>query len=121
MVLHLNKLNHKYPQNYILRNPISGSLIFMICCFIFTVLYRPLKTHASLNLSYSTTMAIYVLSWSVSAFILIRVISLIPIFSRKEEWTFSKEIISIFLILAGTGVTTFLWRSSWKNRLIDGT
>lgn len=103
----LSKLNHKYPQNYILKNPISGSLIFMICCFIFTVLYRPLKTHASLNLSYPSTMAIYVLSWSVSVFILIWIVTLIPLFSRKKEWTFSKEIISIFLILAGTGITTY--------------
>jgi hypothetical protein len=53
-------------------------------------------------------MAIYVASWSVSVYILIRVVTLVPIFSKKYEWTFSREIVSIFLVLSGTGITTYL-------------
>lgn len=66
-----------------------------------------MKTHASLNLSYSATMAIYMLSGSVSAYLLIRIIHLIPFFSNKNEWTFGKEILAIFMVLAGTGITTY--------------
>jgi hypothetical protein len=103
----LKTLNHKYPQNDILKNPISGSLIFLIVGFDFTVLYRPLETHESQNLSYAATMAIYLMAWAVSVYVLIGVVKFIPFFSRKKEWNFSKEIISIILILAGTGITTY--------------
>lgn len=103
----LEQLKHKYPQNYILRNPIIGSLIFMVFCFLFVVIYRPMKTHASQNLSYATTLGVYLLSWAISVYIMVRLLPLIPFFSKKSEWTFIKEISAILLILAGTGITTF--------------
>lgn len=52
-------------------------------------------------------MAIYLLSWAVSVYIMIRIVTLIPLFSDKEEWTVGKEITSILLIFAGTGITTY--------------
>ncbi|HEX2394410.1 MAG TPA: LytTR family DNA-binding domain-containing protein, partial [Bacteroidales bacterium] len=83
-------------------------MIFLIFSFIFTILYRPLKTHESLNLSYAATMAIYILSWAVSIYLLIRVIKAVPFFSAKKEWTFSKDIISILFVLAATGITSYI-------------
>lgn len=111
----LNRLNHKYPQNFILKNPLSGSLIFLIVSFIFTVLYRPLKMHESLNFSYSATMGIYILSWAISIYLLIRLVKAVPFFSAKNEWTLSKDIISILIVLAATGITSYIMGFVMEN------
>jgi len=42
------------------------------------------------------------------AYVLIRVIKSIPFFSSTNEWTFSKEIISVILILAGSGISFYI-------------
>lgn len=101
------RLNHKYPQNFILKHPFIGSMIYLLFCFIFTVLYRPLKTHASLGLSYPETMAIYLIASAASVYILVHLIKLIPLFSGLTEWTFRKEIFAAFILLSGAGVTFY--------------
>jgi hypothetical protein len=63
-MLHMNGrvgkwLNYKYPQNYIIRNPVTGTLIIALFVFGFTVLYKPFNTHASRALSFEATMALY--------------------------------------------------------------
>jgi hypothetical protein len=100
-------LNKPYPQNYILRKPIIGALLFLIFCFGFVMLYRPLKTQGAQSLSYSLTMAIYFFSTSVSVFVIILVLKHFKYFSDSEKWTFVKELISVFLVLSITGFTVY--------------
>ncbi len=100
-------LNHKYPQNFILKKPFFGPFIFMLFCFIFVIVYKPLKTQESKYFSYPVTMAIYLLASSSSVVLLIHIIKSIPFFSEKNEWTVIKEVITIFMVLAGTGITIY--------------
>ena len=100
-------LNKKYPQNFILKKPLSGSFIFLLFCFIFMVIYRPLKTQASLHFGYPVTMAIYLFASAASVFILIHIIKSTPFFSVKNEWTFIREVLSILLILSGIGISFY--------------
>ncbi len=98
------KLNVRYPENFILKYPFYGSLVFMIFCFIFMITYMPLRTHQSRDLSYGATMAIYMLASASGLYIFILILKSVPYFSPKNEWTFIKEIISIIFILAGSGI-----------------
>ena len=100
-------LNKKYPQNFILKKPLFGSFIFLLFCFIFMVIYRPLKTQASLHFGYPLTMAIYLFASAASVFILIHIIKSTPFFSVKNEWTFIREVLSILLILSGIGISFY--------------
>lgn len=103
----LNILKHKYPQNFILKHPLRGSIIFLLLSFIFTVLYRPLKTHESLNFNYSETMAVYILAMAVIIYLLIHLVKSFPVFSSDSEWTFGKEAIAILMILSASGFATY--------------
>jgi hypothetical protein len=99
-------LNKKYPQNYILKNPVIGTLIYLALCFGFIVIYEPLKSHATLIFTYAETMFIYSFAASVAAFTVIKVLKSIKYFS-DEKWTFLKEIISIVLMLLGMSIVIY--------------
>jgi hypothetical protein len=100
-------LNYKYPQNFILRNPLRGSLIYSVFCFIFMLLYRPLRTHESQYFGYPVTMAIYMFTSAISVYILIHIIKSFSFFSGKKQWTFIKEVLSLLIVLTGTGITIY--------------
>lgn len=71
------------------------------------VAYRPLKTHESYNLSYAATMALYTIASASGAYVSIRIIKAVPFFSDRNEWTFIKEILSMLLVLSGTGIAIY--------------
>lgn len=102
------KLNTRFPQNFILKYPFYGSVIYMVFTIIFTTTYMPLKTHPSLNLSYGATMAIYMSASGTGIYVFIHILKAIPYFSPKYEWTFMKEILSIIFILIGSGIFLYL-------------
>ena len=109
----MNKLFHtwltnEFPQNYILRKPLTGSLIIALFFFIFVVLYKPLGAHESMGLSYTATMAIYCLIAAAAVFGFVKLIKHTGIFSDKSKWTFLKEVTSILLILLGLGLVIYL-------------
>ncbi|HLO60223.1 MAG TPA: LytTR family DNA-binding domain-containing protein [Bacteroidales bacterium] len=104
----INKLATRYPQNFILKNPLLGSLLFLFICLVFLVIYKPLETHGSRSFSYPVTMAFYFLASALCAFLLIRLIKALPYFSDKYEWNVSKEFLSVILVLLGTGITIYL-------------
>ena len=108
MRLIINVLNKKYPQNYLVRKPLTGSLILMAYCLIFALLYNPLKTHASQNFGYSATMAIYFSVATVFAFLLIMALKTTTYYSKENEWTFFKELTTVFLALSMMGVVVYL-------------
>ena len=101
-------LNIKYPQNYIIRNPFKGALIIAVFIFGFTVLYKPLNTHASRALSYEATMAIYCFLSGIFIFLSVRILKTIKYFSDSKDWTIFKELLSVFIVLFILGVAIYL-------------
>src|SRR6056297_2846620 len=57
--IHSDWLKKRFPQNFIIRNPLAGSLIIAAFCFGFLILYRPLNSHEGYNLTYTQPMALY--------------------------------------------------------------
>lgn len=109
----MNKLFHtwltkEFPQNYIIRKPLSGSLIIALFFFIFVVFYKPLGAHKSMGISYAATMAIYGLIAAAAVFGFIKLIKNTGIFSEKNKWTFLKEVTSILMILLSLGLVIYL-------------
>lgn len=102
-------LNRRFPQNYILRYPFRGFPILALFTFFFALLYQPLHSHQTGNLTYSETMAIYSLVAALSAMLIIRLLKIFRYFSGIEEWTLSKELLSIFLVLMGMGISIYLF------------
>ena len=94
-------LSKKYPQNFIIGKPFPGTLIFILFCFAFLLLYRPLKTHESHSFSYVITMAIYQGILLVPIFFgIVKLLKKIRYFSNQDEWTFLKEIRHYALFLS---------------------
>ena len=100
--------NQRFPQNYIIKNPVWGALIIGLFCFGFLVLYRPLDTHEGQFLSYTATMAVYSLAAALSLLGCIHLLRSIPFFSNRKPWTFAKEVLSILLLLIGLGIVIYL-------------
>lgn len=100
-------LNRKYPQNYIINNPYIGSLIIVIFCLAFLLLYKPLNTHPGESLSYISTMIVYSVSMTIPIVVLSIAIKKIRFFSNREEWTIFKELVTIIIILLGIGTTVY--------------
>jgi len=97
-------LNRKYPQNFIIKHAVVGSVVCLVFCLGFLLIYRPLGTHESRILSYGSTMAIYCFILAVSVLVMIRILRSIKYFSDTEEWTILKECLSILFIVVGMGV-----------------
>ncbi|MBE9481770.1 MAG: LytTR family transcriptional regulator [Bacteroidetes bacterium] len=100
-------LNRKYLQNYIIKNPYIGTLIIAIFCFGFLTIYKPLSTHEARTFSYEVTMAIYCFISAIPVIVSVKVLKSIKYFSKREDWTILKELISITLILIGMGVAIY--------------
>ncbi|MFA8434801.1 MAG: LytR/AlgR family response regulator transcription factor [Marinifilaceae bacterium] len=101
-------LNLTYPQNYIIKNPYRGALLLALFCFGFILLYHPLNTQKAPALSFEQTMAIYSLMVALSSFLVIKILKLIPYFSKEKDWTFSKELFAILITLLGLGIAIYL-------------
>lgn len=101
-------LNINYPQNYIIRSPLTGALLISVFCFGFSAIYKPSDFHASGVLSYEATMAVYALVVGLSVILLVKLLKIIRWFADADNWTLSKELAFIFLVLFGTGTAVFL-------------
>jgi len=101
-------LNIKYPQNYIIKNPFTGTLIIALFVFGFTVLYKPFNTHAARAFSYEATMAIYSLLSGIFIFLSIKILRTVKYFSNTKDWTIFKEFLSVFLVLFVLGIAIYL-------------
>lgn len=104
----LREIHRPCPQNYIIKNPLKGSVLLGIILFVFLVIYQPLGAHPGLYFGYQATMAIYIL-FSVAALSgMIIFLKSLKYFSDSKKWTLSKELISIFLSLLSMGVAAYL-------------
>lgn len=100
--------NKRYPQNYLIRNPIPGALILFLFSFIFTLLYHPLNVHRSFYFGFEATILLYTAPCSVVAGLAIFLLRRIPYFKNSGKWTIIKEILFIYLVLQLLGVTIYL-------------
>lgn len=100
-------LNKKYPQNYIIKNPFIGSLLFLAFCIFFVIVYKPIQTHESRFFNYEMTVAVYCFIVALPLFGLIRILKSINYFSNSDEWTILKELLSVVLSLLGMGITVY--------------
>lgn len=101
-------LNHKFPQNYLIRKPLPGVVIIAAFCFGFLLTYKPLGFGPSRNFSYEFTMAFYSIFSGFAAMITALIIRSFKWFSTKVDWTILKELISILLVISGTGIAIYL-------------
>lgn len=101
-------LNKKFPRNYLIENPLTGAIINALFCFIFILLYKPLQTRASPHLSFETTMAVYSIGSGLALWLSVWILNFFKWFSDIKEWTILREIVSVFLILAGIGTAVYL-------------
>ena len=115
-----NLLTKRFPQNYILKNPFTGTLIVLVFCIVFANIYKPLNTHESQFFNYAVTIALYCIIASVFIFGLIKIMKSMNYFSDHLEWTFGKEIFSILLILLVMGTAIYLLAFLWNKVRHDG-
>ncbi len=108
MLKQISKLLHKsYPQNFIVRKPVYGTIFYGLFIFLFLILYKPLNVRASLNNNLIVTMFMYQLFTSVLVFASAIIIKRTSCFSKDKRWTFSKELKSVFIILAVSGISIY--------------
>lgn len=96
-----------FPQNYIISHPLQGGLLIFAFSLIFTLLYKPLGSHASQYLGYEITMTIYALISGIAIFGLINLLVKIKTFSPSDQWSLTKELSAIFILLLGMGLIIF--------------
>jgi hypothetical protein len=99
--------NKKFPQNFILNKPYIGALIFLVFGYGFLTLYKPLKIHGARSLSLELTIVAYCCIFSIIIVGLVKLIKHFPYFSKDNEWTILKEILSIVIILTGMGIAVY--------------
>lgn len=101
------QLAKRYPLNFLIRQPVIGTLVFLIFIFCFVVIYRPLEVHGARSFSFDFTMLLYSVLISVSVFILLVILNKIRSFSKNEEWNFFKELLFDIIILAWIGLSAY--------------
>jgi hypothetical protein len=97
-----------YPQNYIFSHPVTGALIISLFFFGFSALYKPSDFHASGDLNYEATMAIYCLFAGFSIMLYTKVLKFSGWFGGIDKWTLLKELLSILIVLSGTAIAVYL-------------
>jgi len=99
--------NKKYPQNYLIRNPIPGTFILFLFSFVFTLLYHPLNVHRSIYFGFEATLLLYTAACSLVAGVSIFLLRLIPFIGNTGNWNVLKEILFIYLVLQLMGLSIF--------------
>lgn len=100
-------LNKRYPQNYIIRNPLIGSLVLLGFCILFIIVYKPLQTHESRFFSYNLTVVVYCCIVMIPLYGLLTILKKIKFFSDPEDWTVLKELLTVVISLTGIGVAVY--------------
>ncbi len=97
----------RFPQNYILRKPYIGAVLFLAFSFGFLSLYKPLQIHGSRSLSLELTILVYCIIMSIYVAGSGKLIKYFPFFSNEDDWTILKEILSIVIVLCGMGIVVY--------------
>ena len=100
--------NHYYPQNFIIRYPLAGTVIIGLFSFVFLALYKPFNVHASGRLNFEETMAVYSLANGLSVLLFVRILKMFRGFNNINEWTLIRDILAVLFVLAGIGIVIYL-------------
>ena len=100
-------LNNFYPQNFIIRKPLAGSLIMGLFIFLFTAIYQPLESHPSKLLTYLQTMALYSIAATISLYMNVKMVKRIGLLSDERNWTIVRELVAIVVVLVGLGISIY--------------
>ncbi len=100
-------LNKKYPQNYIIRKPYAGAMIFLIVCICFALIYKPFQIHESRFFNTVITIALYCLIQAVPLIVFVKILKRTRYFSDAAGWTILKEISAILILLLSIGITVY--------------
>jgi len=98
---------YPFPQNFLFRQPALGSLISGLCCFIFMVLYMPLRTHPSVHFGYALTMGLYTLTASSVLWMAIRLLRYTNLLGSIKSWTLASELLAVTVVLGASGIAVF--------------
>ena len=108
MALRINKIfKERYPQNFLIKRPIIGTLVFLICIFTFIIIYQPLHVHNARSFSFHFTILLYCLIFSTTIFVLTLILKKIRFFADHETWTFFKELLFDIIILFGISISAY--------------
>lgn len=115
------KLFTSYPQNFIIRKPFYGSLIFFLFFLGFTWLYHPMNAQRSQMFNFEITMALYSAVASTTVYFSVRLLKQLRPFSNENRWTTIKEITFILLVLLVMCIVIYfagyvIEGSSWEAR-----
>ena len=102
-----NWLNKKYPQNILIKNPLIGTIIILVFCICFVLIYKPFQVHASRFFNYVMTVAIYFTIVAITLYGFVRLLKCIRFFSDPDDWTILKELLSIIISLLCMGLTIY--------------
>ncbi len=101
-------LFRSFPQNFLIRRPYVGALLFFAVAFIFVIIYRPLNVHEAGSLGFNLTMVAYCAIVAIFELLITLAISRTNCFFPKGIWTISSELLSILIILSGIGISAYL-------------
>ncbi len=108
MITAIKKLNRKtYPQNFMVRKPFLGTLLFTAFLFVFIIIYKPLGVRGARNFNLILTIFLYQLIASVPVFSLALILKRTNCFSKDKGWNFLKEIKTVFLFVFVFGISIY--------------
>lgn len=105
--VYLAWMDKRYPQNYLIKRPIPGSVFLGIYCFLFLIIYRPFDLNPGIKLDFESTMALYVITMIFPHLCLVYSLRVFPQFAFGKQWTIGKELAAILLVLTGLSVFIF--------------
>jgi hypothetical protein len=108
----VQRLDRKFPQSYLIRNPLRGSVLMGLLSFIFLALYHPLNVHPNSVYSFEVTMAIYSASLIPAHWGFVLMLRKIDYFGSARFWTLKKELLAVLFVLTGLG-TYIYWMGFW--------
>ena len=104
----INKwLKKKYPQNILIKNPLIGTIIILVFCLCFVLIYKPFQVHASRFFNYVMTVTIYFTLVAITLYGFVRLLKCIRFFSDPDDWTVLKELLSVIISLFCMGLTIY--------------
>jgi len=98
----------RYPQNFILRQPVYGTLILFLFLALFMILYQPFNARGSRWFDFRLTMFIYAFSEALAAFAVIILLKNTRFFGKRKQWTLARELLSVYIVLQCMGIALFL-------------
>lgn len=100
-------LTKRFPQNFIIKKPLIGTLILMGFFFCFIILYKPFHVRGARSFSFELTMVAYTSVNFIPLFSCLTLLKRSRFFSKENKWNLLKEIMSILIILIVMGITVY--------------